>query len=217
MKYRASSLPAFRALGVVAALAFASLAQAQLQFQVQLNTSALVSNPAGPFSLDFQLNDGSGLGDGNNWAKLSNFQFGGGSAWGSATTFGGATGSLSSTVTLNDSNGLFNELYQSFTPGSWLSFTVSLSNWADAGPTPDKFSFAILDGAVMNLPTHSIGSDTFLEVNLTGGTPSILTYGSLDGAIAAPTVTPVPEASTYGIWAAALLGALALRQRRKRA
>lgn len=217
MKYRASSLPALRALGVVAALAFASLAQAQLQFQVQLNTSSLVSSPNGPFSLDFQLNDGSASGDGNNWATLSNFQFGGGSAWGSATTLGGAAGSLGSTVTLNDSNWYLNDFYQSFTPGSWLSFTVSLSNWADAGPTPDKFSFAILDGAVINLPTLSLGSDTFLEVNLTGGTPSILTYGSLDGAIAAPTVTPVPEASTYGIWAAALLGALALRQRRKRA
>lgn len=216
MIFRASPLSALRALSVVAALALASLAQAQLQFQVQLNTSSLVANPTGPFSLDFQLNDGSVWGDANNWATLSNFQFGGGSAWGSATAIGGAMGNLGSTVTLNDSNA-YNELYQSFTPGSWLSFTVSLTNWADAGPTPDKFSFAILDSSLMNLPTKSLGSDTFLEVNLTGANPTLLTYGSVDGLIAAPTVTPVPEASTYGIWAAALLGVLAFRQRRKRA
>lgn len=211
----ASHTTALRAFALAAVLALGSIAQAQLQFQVQLNTSTLMSNPAGPYSLDFQLNDGAGWGDGNNWATLSNFSFGSGSSWGTSTTFGGAMGSLGGTVTLNDSNAMLNELYQSFTPGSWLSFKVTLSTNVDAGPTPDKFSFAILDSNLMNLATNSLGSDTFVEVNINQWNPTVLSYGSADMTIAAPLVTPVPEASTYGICGAALLGLVAWKRRKK--
>jgi len=215
MIFRASHIPALRVLAVAAALVLGSAAEAQIAFQVQLNTSSLVGNPAGPYSLDFQLNDGSGWGDGNNFASISNIRFGGGTAWGTGTTTGGASGDLASTVTLHDTSSLLNEFYQSFTPGSWLSFTVSLTTHTDAGPTPDKFSFAILDGNLFNIATKSLGTDAFIEVNIDGAKPTVLAYGSADGLIAAPSVTPVPEASTYGICGVALLGLVAVKRRKK--
>jgi len=212
------SSTALRALAVTAALALASVASAQIQFQVQLDTSSLIGNPSGPFTLDFQLNDGSGWGDANNWATISDISFGGGSAsTGTVWTSGGAWGDLGSSVTLNDSDPLLNDFTQGFTPGSWLSFTVSLSTQVDAGGTPDEFSFAILDNNFFNLPTTSLGTDTFVQVALDSGSPMILTASSLDGSIGAPTVTPVPEASTYGLMGAALLGLVAFKRRRRAA
>src|SRR3974377_1196092 len=73
-----------------------------IQYYVDINTASLVGNPSGPFSLDFQLNDGSGLGDANNTATINNFTFGTGSATGTANLAGGAAGNLSSTVALTD-------------------------------------------------------------------------------------------------------------------
>lgn len=209
---------ALRAFAATAALALASAASADLQFRVQLDTSSLISNPSGPFTLDFQLNDGSGLGDANNWATISNISFGGGSATsGTDFTIGGASGNLGSSVALIDSNSLLNDFTQGFTPGSWLSFDVSLSTNVDDGVTPDEFSFAILDNNFFNLPTTSLGTDTFVQVALDSANPTVLTAASLDGAIPAPSVTPVPEASTYGLMGAAALGLLALKRRRRAA
>ena len=69
-------------IGVIGLSGVANHAQAQVVFHVSLDTSALTTL-AGPFSLDFQLNDGSGTGDANNTAILSHFTFGtGGSALG---------------------------------------------------------------------------------------------------------------------------------------
>src|SRR5918912_3642632 len=65
-------------------------------YSVSIDTSSLINHPAGPFSLSFQLNDGSGTGDLNNKAVISNFQFGGGGAAGTPTVIGDASGDLSS-------------------------------------------------------------------------------------------------------------------------
>src|SRR5690349_14032044 len=119
-----------------------------------MSTSPLVGNPAGPFSLDFQLNDGSAAGDGNNTAVLSGFFFGSGASLGSASVAGGASGDLGSSVTLTDS-GFLNEFTQGFTPGATLQFLLNLSTNVDAGDTPDQFSFAILDSSGAQLPTLS--------------------------------------------------------------
>ena len=58
--------------------AFPSLSDGALVFSVNLNTSSLIGNSAGPFYIEFQLNDGSGSipGDGNNTVNISNFDFG---------------------------------------------------------------------------------------------------------------------------------------------
>jgi hypothetical protein len=204
-----------RALAIAATLVASTVvSHAQMAYQVWVDTHSLIANPAAPFSLDFQLNDGSGFGDSNNSATISNIQFGGGSAFGSATTTGNAMGSLSSSVALTDTDPRLNEFYQGFTPGSWLSFKVTLSTHVDSGVTPDVFSFSILDSNLFNLPTTSFGTDTFLEVNIDSATPTIATFASAEGSIAAPFATAVPEASTYGVWAGGLALMAAIVRRR---
>ena len=192
-----------RAFAFLATLTTATvMVRANSNFSVFVDTSALVGNLAGPFSLDFQLNDGSGLGDGNNTASLSNFKFGGGSAVGGATTSGGATGDLTSGINITDSDWTFNEFYQGFLPGNWLSFNLSLSTNLDLGGTPDLFSFAILDGNLMNLATQSLGSDNFLEINIDSLKPSVATFASSDGSVN----LHVPEAGgTLGLLFGAML------------
>lgn len=196
-------------------LGCASLARAQIAFNVTVDTSALTGSMANPLYLDFQLNDGAGWGDANNTAVISNFKFGGGTAFAPATHFGSAMGDFSSSVTLTDSTA-FNEFYQGFAPGAWLSFTVSLSTQVDDGLTPDLFGFAILDSALSNIATTAPGSDLFVQVNLDAPHPTILTYGSLDGAVPAPQVVPVPEPSTYGLLAGAGLLFVCWSRRRAR-
>jgi hypothetical protein len=119
-----------------------------------MNTAPLAGHTAGPFSLEFQLNDGSGTNDGNNTASLSNFLFNGGAAVGSPTLNGGASGNLTSGVTLTD-NSFFNQFIQGFTAGSTLSFRLSLSTNVGSGGTPDQFSFAILDKTGTEIPHPS--------------------------------------------------------------
>lgn len=202
----------FFCAAVLSGIFTAAVCKAQLQLRVDVDTSSLSGNPAGPYSLDFQLNDGSGWGDANNIASLTNFRFGSGSAAGSGTSFGGSGGDLSSSVWLSDSNSLLNEYDQEFVPGPWLSFDLSLTTNIDSGGTPDVFSFAILDGALMNLPTQSSASDAFLTINLDSASPWVQTYSSVDGLITV-TATPVPEASSYGCAAMTLLGFVALMRR----
>ncbi|HEY9154117.1 MAG TPA: NF038129 family PEP-CTERM protein [Opitutaceae bacterium] len=201
----------FCSLALLAGIATATVSKGQLQVRVNVDTHSLIGNPAGPYSLDFQLNDGSGWGDANNTASLSGFKFGSGGAAGSGSSFGGAGGDLGSNVWLTDSSP-FNEFYQGFTPGSWLSFDLSLTTNVDGGGTPDAFSFAILDGALMNLPTQSPGSDAFLAINIDSATPWVSTYSSVDGLITV-TATPVPEAASYGFCAAGLLAMAGLARR----
>lgn len=211
--------------GALALLA-ASTATAQSFFDVRLNTTALIGHPAGPFFLDFQLTDGSGVGNANNVVTISQFNFGGGSLVGSPTLFGGgATGSLATSIRLTDSAPLFNEAFQQFTPGTSLSFRLSLTTNPNA-PAPDAFAFAILDGAGFNVRTTAPGdSDALIIINLTGPNPLVQTYagsgafdpsGATTIAFAAPAVTPVPEPSTYGLAAAALLGLGVWVRRRSR-
>ena len=193
----------YRPLLLLAALIGLVSVRAATSFNVWLDTSTLVGNPTGPFSLDFQLNDGAALGDGNNWAVVNSFQFGGGSAAGGPSWFGGASGSLASSLALTDTSP-FNEFYEAFVPGAWLSFHVVLSTNFTAGDTPDNFSFAILDGNLMNLATQSLGTDSFLEVAIDGDAPTVATFASADGSIDAPRAK-VPETLDCGLWAGGLV------------
>lgn len=125
---------------------------APLSFTVFVDTSSLSALGAlGPFSLDFQLN-----GTGGNTVLINQFDFGGGSAVGSATTFGTASGGLGSSVSLSDASTFANELFQQFTPGSHLSFIVTTTTTV-VSPTPDLFAFAILDGNLGNIATNGLG------------------------------------------------------------
>jgi hypothetical protein len=187
-------------------LLMASLAQADVVYNVSMNTSSLVGN--GPFTIDLQFIDGTGLPAdlNNNTVMVENFQFGAGSASGGGTVTCsppgpcGVTGSLASGVTLKD-NVFFNEYDENFTPGGVLSFKVDTTNNLDPSGTPDEFSFAILDSMGNELPTTGPASE-FMDVTLTGaGGPVVSTYGSVPGAafsVAAPVVQSplaVPEPS----------------------
>jgi hypothetical protein len=182
---------------------------------VSLTTTPLIGHPAGPFSLAFQFTDGSGVGDANNTVTLSTFSFGGGGASGVPTLFGGATGDVSSAVTLTDS-AFLNFFIQPFTPGNLLTFTLSSTTNADAGGTPDEFAFSILDNSGMEIPT--LGGpqfDVFVVVDLSSSMPAMQTFASdptrsLAGGggpitIAAPQViSDVPEPSSFVLFASAL-------------
>jgi len=180
-------------------------------YHVTIDTSAL-SLPAnsvnGPFSLDFQLNSGSTLN--NNSAVISNFTFGGGGApFGLVNLFGGASGSLASSVTLTDT-AAFNEFFQSFSTGGIIGFDLLLSQNVDAGPTPDAFSVAILDNNLFNIPTNSADlADTLLHADInTSNALSIeqLHISSGTGSYAGVTVSAPDTGSTIVLFGLSMLG-----------
>jgi hypothetical protein len=184
-----------------------------------MNTAPLVGHNAGPFSVEFQLNDGSGTGDGNNTAILSDFLFNGGAPAGSPTVNGGAYGDLTSGVTLTD-NSFFNQFIQSFTPGSALAFQLFLSTNIDGGGTPDQFSFAILDKTGTELPTLAPGFfDVFVQIDIDSANLLVRTFGADTNRIpagggsainiAASVATPaVPEPSTILLFPGSLVALL---------
>jgi hypothetical protein len=198
------------------AAAASAPASAGTIYQVTMDTSALLGQ--GTFYVDFQFNDGSGAPPGlnNNQVTVSAFNFGtGGTAGSPLTPIGGASGDMGSSVTLVDSQ-FFNEFTQPFTAGALLSFQVDTTNNADPGPTPDEFTFAILDSTLSELPTTGPASE-FLSVDLGGAAPAVAAFDSAPGAqfaFAAPNVQnlTLPEPASYLLAALALI---ALRARRR--
>jgi hypothetical protein len=167
----------YAVLIVIPRAGYASL----IEIDFSINTAPLASSLAGPFSVDFQFVDGSGIGDANNTVTIGDIGFGGGSALGAPALTGGATGSLSSGVSMVDNN-FFNEFTQEFVPGTLLSFQATSTTNVDAGGVPDEFSFAILDSTGVEIPTEglvSTGSDVFLNLNIDSPTtPSIASFAS---------------------------------------
>ena len=175
-------------------------ARADFLFDVSLDTSSLVANPAnGPYSIDFTLIDGSGTNDGNNSVLIGGFTYGGGNPTGSPSTTGSASGSLGlGSVALSDQS-FFNDFNQTFNPGGMLTFQVSLTTNVEA--TPDTFAFAILDGTGATLATNDpLGGDALFRVTFDGNPPTIDTYSGLVGP---PTISPrsVPEPSAMALLA----------------
>src|SRR5688572_9400327 len=101
MPFKPLSPPNMKPHLLAAFLALATTLAVGATTHVSVDTQGLVGNPAGPFYVDFQFNDGTGAND--NQVNLANFSFGGGAAVGTATTFGGVTGDLGSGITLTDS------------------------------------------------------------------------------------------------------------------
>jgi len=177
-------------------------------WHVDVVTTPLIGNPSGPFSIDFQFNNGSVLG--NNSAIISNFSYSGGGPVGSPTLLGGVTGDVGSTVVFNNS-APFQELFQAFTPGTNLRFDIELTTNVD-GAIPDAFVFAILDKDLFNVPTTGLGNSLLL-VNLSSSFPTVQTFQGT-GAYANITVAaPEPEAYMSLLASLPLLILVGLRKR----
>jgi hypothetical protein len=187
---------------------------ASISYQVNLNTSSLVGDANGPFSLDFQLNQGSGLA--TNMVSLINFSFTGGSATGSPNLSGGATGSLSSSVILTDATSPFNEFFQTFSAGTTaIAFYVTMTTNVDP-VIPDSFSMAILNSALANIATTGLG-DSLMLVNITASNLTLSDVQTFTSAApdAGVTVTATPEPGTVYLLmgAAGLIAALSYKRR----
>ena len=194
-----------------------SVCNASLVFTIIVDTDALIGHPAEPFYAEFQLNDGSGTGNGNNTALLGPFDFAGGAPVGAPILIGGASGDLSSHVVLSDDDFL-NEFIQEFTPGPLLTFDVELSTVVETGPQPDQFSFAILDCNLIEIPTLG-PADALVIVDITANPSPRGFDGDLDrpsacggGSIPISVIEPsVPEPTTLAL---ILAGVVAMACRR---
>ena len=160
-------------------------------YDISVDTSSLMGSPLGPFTMAFQLTDGSGTGDGNNTVTIDNFDFGSGGPTGSPTLSVGASGDTATSVVLTDTE-FFNEFNQGFTPGNLLSFYVALTLNPDSIDVPDEFSFAILDGSLAGAP--------LLIADIDPKNFALIGFGSDTPSIPEPTITPIPEPST--VWLA---------------
>lgn len=174
----------FVAVGLLLALSGVAHAQTVVTRRVTWDLEAVVGHSAGPFSLNFQLVDGIGTGDGNASVQVTSSDFGG--------------------FTLTDTQ-FFSQVNRSIFPvmGTPLQFDVTVQYAADPGPVPDQFSFALLDSSGFELPTlgPADASATFdlaesgLLVNTYAGdlsrTPAA---GGMAVALAAPIVLDVSDA-----------------------
>jgi PEP-CTERM motif len=219
-------------LGASTALA-ATAAHAQT-YLVTINTSTLSSaalSGDAPFGLEFQMNYGGG--SAGNSATVSNFNFGGGSAT-PGTTFvtnsqggaGTATGSLASQVTISDNAANpFNLFSQNFTPGSTVSFNVTLTDNGPFGQTPDGFVVALDEGPDgFEIPTTQDGASNdgvaLAEFDLRAGSVTVDTYagannpdlgGDFSGVTVSVQAVPEPSSWLLGLGACAMFAGLRRR------
>lgn len=184
-------------------LALSTLASAQTQLAMTIDTSGLVGHAAAPFYLAFALTDGDGGEAAHNVVTVGEVDFGGGSPLGGPQTFGGASGSLETSVVLTDSDFL-NELIARFAPGDSLRFSVSFSGSTNNDGPPDRLSVQILDGAGVPVPTLAPAGDYFIGIDLLSPLPNIDLWAS-DPARATSAGVPVSvPAATYPSRAASI-------------
>lgn len=169
-----------KALPIYFGFVLTEAAYANSSFTVSFDTSGLMGSAAGPFTLNFQLTDGSGSDDGNNSVTLANFTLGGGSLQGVGSSFGNVSGDLSNQLAMTDDS-FFTEFQQQFIPGLSLSFSLNLTNNLDSGGTPDQFSFLILDSTDTPIPTlgyFDFANDVLLAVVFDSTSPTPLVYAT---------------------------------------
>jgi hypothetical protein len=166
-------------------------------YNFEWDTSVLAGTNAN-FVLDVLL-----IGDVGNQASLSQFSYGGGSG-------------PNLNVTLDTNVNFFNESMISFTPGSLLKFTLTVTNNAPLLPfsVPDTLSIYLLDSNLNSIPTTDAFASAILTLDL--GPISLATFAGIDPlGFTAPSLTSVsetfpgdsvPEPSSLSL----TLGALAL-------
>ena len=217
-------LPICLALGIAA---LGRPVSAQLKYHVQVDTSHL--NPASTYYTEFTLSDGHvtslGSPDTNNSVYLNNFTFGGGASGAALTPeIGNASGSTATAVLLADGNaGGVADHAQAFTPGSSLGFDASVTTNADAGGTPDIFTFFLLDSNQIPLATNAPAQtpNAFARLDITDpgiDVTSVTSYGNSGIPISAPDIsvqtdTPEPGSMALGV-CVSLCGCLVALRRR---
>jgi len=153
------------------------VANADVIFNVTLNTGPLIGHPAGPFSIGFEFADGSGSGDGNNAVFISDFNFEAGGPAGAPLLFGSVGGDLSSSLVMTDATP-DNIFVQSFVPGGILSFVLDMTTNLD-GSTPDEFIMSILDNTFAPVPTMAASAlSPFLVIDIDSSNPTVRTFAS---------------------------------------
>jgi hypothetical protein len=166
-----------------------------LDFDVNLNTATLNAQDGAnsPFYLDFQLNYGDATQPASS-VTLSDFHFTGGSALGTPTVNGSATGSLSSTVTLTaNSSSTLNELFQQFSASTTDITFMALVSGEGTGGTPTEFSSAILDNSLgfpAQLFTTAPDTESLVTLDLSTGT-NLSSVGTFTSVSSADSNTPV--------------------------
>ncbi len=192
---------------VACAACFPTRSQAaNFLYHVDVNVTSLFgTQPTGTYYLDVQLNGDGAPATGTNAVTLSNFAFSIVSgASGAATTYEGASGSLTSGIILSlTSTNNLNELYQGFTLTTTdIQFDVSTTQ-SGSGITPDLFLVEILNNSLNPIATNAADGVSLLDQPINGPVTlsSVQTYHSASPA--GVTVSVVPEPST---WATVALG-----------
>ncbi len=175
---------------VMAALLSACAAGHAASLNVSLDTSALSGSQA-TLAFDFLAGDG-GL---TNTATIGAFNMDGvlGGVVGLA---GNVAGDLSSGVTLSTPE-FFNEIQQSVTLGSHLSFALNVTE-NTGGTIPDEFSFTVLDqSGTSSLYSTSDpqGMNALMRMDI--GIP--VTASSYSGNLQLNSVSSVPEPSSFAL------------------
>lgn len=153
------------------------------------------------------------------YASVTNFQSGG--TLGSATTYGDASGALSGTLSL-DNGTSDNEVLQSFTFGTTLSFDMTLSGPAVDTPNSNgygsSFFLYLYDSSgntLLTTDTNYGGAAAVITLN-SNGTASV-SYASPEGSVTPETsAVPAPSAGMLSVIGLASLGLAAGYRRLRR-
>jgi hypothetical protein len=179
-----------------------------ISYRISVDTSPLAADPGAPFAIDFLLIGGDPL---QNSVTIGNFQFGGGQATNApaAYTSLGASGDLNSSVFLTTTEFL-NEFYQGFQPGASFTFDLQFDSHVNS-PTPDGFSFSILDSNLFNIQTNGVG-DSLMLISFDNAHPLPEVFASNSGVSVSFAALP-DTGATLTLLAAATLGMVALRRK----
>lgn len=220
-----------RAAIVISGLLLTAAIPARAQYRVTQDLSAL--SGLATFTFNFQLSDGSQSGNNTSRADIFNLALTGGSLGAVLPpTTGDATGDLSTTLTLRDSdaatNGLadFAQAFQITGAGGSVVFDLDLSASAFDAPIPDGFFLFILDGTQTPLPTTGPTGTEFIVNEFVGVASVPVGFSSQIGGmpfLPAPVITlrptgsaAIPEPGTLVLLMAGGVVALERLRRRRR-
>jgi hypothetical protein len=175
----------------------------QTLYHVTVDPSQLQSHPAGLFSLEFSLIDGTGLGEGNSTVVVTNFNFGTNGAYnGDPSANSGVSGDLSSAVTLVDT-APESDFWESFIPGNTLTFDVYATLTLEANGVSDEFDISILDANIEPIPTlDTISNNVLVRMTTSNGVAitvaSFSTDPSTDPIASGPPLSFAPQVLLSG-------------------